>query len=87
MVMKIRRLLAGVLLAAGILACGMVSPADEAPSLEQVYVNMPEVMAYGQGVAGDVAEANLGKEKLEYIGSTPFSQTGQSVYYLSLIHI
>ena len=49
MVMKIRRLLAGVLLAAGILACGMVSPADEAPSLEQVYVNMPEVMAYGQG--------------------------------------
>ena len=87
MVMKIRRLLAGVLLAAGILACGMVSPADEAPSLEQVYVNMPEVMAYGQGVAGDVAEANLGKEKLEYIGSTPFSQTGQSVYYYVLLDV
>lgn len=28
-----------------------------------------------------------GKEKLEYIGSTPFSQTGQSVYYYVLLDV
>ena len=77
--MKLRSLVTGVLFLAGVCCYGMVSAADENPSLEQVYVNMPEVTAYGWGIGEDVAEVYLGKEKLELKESIPFSESGQPV--------
>ena len=85
--MKLRCLLTGVLFTAGMCAFGMVSSADENPSLEQVYVNMPEVTAYGWGIGEDVAEVYLGKEKLELVENVPFSESGQPVYYYVLLDV
>ncbi len=85
--MKLRRFFAGILCLAGLYAFGMASAADENPSLEQVYVNMPEVTAYGRGIGEDVAEVYLGKEKLELVENVPFSEAGQPVYYYVLLDI
>ncbi len=85
--MKLRCLLTGVLFTAGMCAFGMVSSFDENPSLEQVYVNMPEVTAYGWGIGEDVAEVYLGKEKLELVENVPFSESGQPVYYYVLLDV
>ena len=85
--MKLRSLVTGVLFLAGVCCYGMVSAADENPSLEQVYVNMPEVTAYGWGIGEDVAEVYLGKEKLELKESIPFSESGQPVYYYVLLDV
>lgn len=85
--MRIRCFWAGVLCLAGIHAFGMVSGAEETPSLEQVYVNMPEVSVYGKGIGEDVAEAWLGKDKLEFVGSTSFAESGEPVYYYVLLDV
>lgn len=85
--MKLRYLLTGVLLTAGMCAFGMASAADENPSLEQVYVNMPEVTAYGRRIGEDVAEVYLGKEKLEMVESVSFSESGEPVYYYVLLDV
>lgn len=85
--MKIRGFLAGALCLAGIYAFGMASAADENPSLEQVYINMPEVTVYGQGIGENVTEAWLGKERLELVGSTSFGQSGEPVWYYVLLDV
>lgn len=85
--MRMRCFWAGVLCLAGIYGFAMVSGAEENPSLEQVYVNMPEVTVYGKGIGEDVAEAWLGKDKLEFVGCTSFAESGEPVYYYVLLDV
>lgn len=61
----------------------------EEVSIEQIYLNMPEVTVYGQGLkqAGAQPEAYLGAEKLMTVSRTPFSQTGQGIDYYILLDI
>ncbi len=68
--------------------------ADEAEEtsgsrLEQVYVNMPEITAYGYGLdeAGQSPEAWLGEEKLSASPAVPFGETGEGIGYYVLLDV
>ena len=62
---------------------------EKQENLESVYLNLPEVFAYGEFKTGDEEniEGYLGQERLEYISSQEFKDTGQSIYYYILLDI
>lgn len=88
---RIIRLL-GVCLFSCLMALGVRAeeekPAPDA-SIEQVYLNMPEVTVYGQGLkdAGEQPEAYLGAEQLRPVSTTVFSQTGEGIDYYILLDV
>ena len=61
--------------------------AEESPSVEQVFVNMPEVTVYGFGWPEETLEAGLGQESLVYEGTSTFFQTGEPIYYYVLLDV
>jgi Mg-chelatase subunit ChlD/methionine-rich copper-binding protein CopC len=60
--------------------------ADEG-SIEQIYVNLPEVTVYSSGITADGAEAYLGNRKLTLQNEIPFEQSGQPIYYYILLDV
>ncbi|WP_432627736.1 FHA domain-containing protein [Brotaphodocola sp.] len=61
--------------------------AEENRSIEQVYVNLPEVTVYGNGTADGISEAYLGSQKLNLDSTEQFGQTGEAVYYCILLDV
>ncbi len=84
---RIKLLMAGIFLMAGVLAGNMGVLGEEPPSIEQVYVNLPEVTVYGSGWPAEELEAFLGQEQLSYIERTTFAQTGEPIYYYILLDV
>lgn len=84
---RIKLLVAGIFLMAGVLAGNMGVLGEEPPSIEQVYVNLPEVTVYGSGWPAEELEAFLGQEQLSYIERTTFAQTGEPIYYYILLDV
>ena len=65
----------------------MSSAEENEASIEQVYVNLPEVTVYETGIQEPVAEAYLGSEKLTLSAENMFSQTGEPIYYYMLLDV
>ncbi len=84
---RIKLLVAGIFLMAGVLAGNMGVLGEEPPSIEQVYVNLPEVTVYGSGWPAEELQAFLGQEQLSYIERTTFAQTGEPIYYYILLDV
>lgn len=84
---RVKLWLAGLVLIISLCAQSMTAWAEEAPSIEQVFVNLPEVTVYGANWQDDGLEAFLGKDSLSYAGKTTFAQTGEAVYYYILLDV
>lgn len=65
------------------------SPDGQASSIEQIYLNMPEITVYGYGLSGvnQQYEAYLGDERLPFVSNAPFSQSGEGIGYYILLDI
>lgn len=79
--------LAGALTAAGLWANVGLCFAGEPASVEQVYVNLPEVTVYGDGIQEAVLEGYLGQENLQLVSAEAFSDTAEPVYYYVLLDV
>lgn len=77
---------AALLMAAGLCMFPMYSLAETESSIEQVYVNMPEITVYGQGL-GTEASAFLGEKQLTADSQMIFSESGEATYYYVLLDI
>lgn len=84
---RIKQLSVCVLLILSLIVRPGTGRAEEAPSIEQVFVNMPEVTVYGSGWTEGTLEASLGQEALTYEGVSNFFQTGEPVYYYVLLDV
>jgi len=84
---RIKLLFAGIVLVISFSIQGMVNRAEETPSIEQVYVNLPEVTVYGSNWQEGGMEAFLGQEGLSYVGKRTFAETGEPVYYYILLDV
>lgn len=84
---RVKLWVAGILLVIGVLAGNMGVLGEEPPSIEQVYVNLPEVTVYGTGWPAEELEAFLGQEQLSYIERTTFAETGEPIYYYILLDV
>lgn len=88
---RIIRLL-GVCFMSCLLAMGVQAEEDgqtAEASIEQIYLNMPQITVYGQGLgeAGEQVQAYLGTELLRFVSAAPFSQTGEGIDYYILLDI
>ncbi|MGL5436053.1 MAG: FHA domain-containing protein [Lachnospiraceae bacterium] len=61
--------------------------ADEVSSVEQVYVNLPEVTVYTRNIETNQMEAALGERTLEFIKTSKFSDSGEPIYYYLLLDV
>lgn len=84
---QLKIFLAAAVIAAGLGAGAITGAAEESASIEQVYVNLPEVTLYGSGISDGITEAYLGDRKLENAGVVPFAQTGEPIYYYLLLDV
>lgn len=84
---RLRVLLAAALITLSAGAAVMPAAAQEEASIEQVYVNLPEVTVYGTGIREGIGEAYLGEQKLENTGASVFSQKGEPIYYYVLLDV
>lgn len=62
---------------------------DEEGRIEQVYINLPEIAVYTEGIPVSAGEfsAYLGSEKLTLEKVQPFKDSGQGIYYFVLLDI
>lgn len=79
--------LAGALIAAGLWANAGLCFAGEQASVEQVYVNLPEITVYGDGIQETVLEGYLGQENLQMVSAEAFSDTAEPIYYYVLLDV
>ncbi len=84
---RLRYLLAAAVTAAGLLAGSMSSAAAGEVSVEQVYVNLPEVTVYGTGIRAGDMDSYLGQRKLTQTGAFSFAETGEPIYYYLLLDV
>lgn len=59
-------------------------------SIEQIYIEKPQIVVYGQGLITDKAEdteAYLGSEKLQLLDKKKFKDAGEGVYYYLLLDV
>lgn len=84
---RVRFWLAGGVLSAILCMWYMMALAAETPTIEQVYVNLPEVTVYGTNWPEGKLEAYLGQKGLSYKGKRSFGETGEPVYYYILLDI
>lgn len=70
-------------------AAGQVRDTEENVSIEQVYLNMPELTVYGYGLNRPEAqpEAYLGTEKLQMVSAMPFAESGEGINYYILLDV
>jgi len=61
--------------------------AEESASVEQVYINLPEVTAYTRNVDTNQIEASLGSRTLTYSQQEKFSDSGETIYYYVLLDV
>lgn len=66
-----------------------VRDTDENVSIEQVYLNMPEITVYGYGLnqMEKQPEAYLGNQKLQMVSAGSFAQSGEGINYYILLDI
>ena len=77
---------AAFLVSAGLCMFPVYSLAETGSSIEQVYVNMPEITVYGQEL-GTEASAFLGEKQLTADSQMIFSESGEAAYYYVLLDI
>lgn len=77
---------AALLVSAGLCMFPVYSLAETGSSIEQVYVNMPEITVYGQEL-GTEASAFLGEKQLTADSQMIFSESGEAAYYYVLLDI
>ncbi len=86
---RLRRILALLIVSLNLM-CLTVMGDQESPTVEQVFVNLPEVTVYGQNLRVEDTskqESYLGSEKLALSQQIDFAQSGEGVYYYILLDI
>ncbi len=84
---RIKLLLAGVVLLVSLCMGGVAALAEESPSIEQVFVNLPEVTVYGSNWPQEELQGFLGQNRLTYVERKKFAETGEPVYYYILLDV
>lgn len=79
--------LAGALTAAGLWASVGLCFAEEQASVEQVYINLPEITVYGDGIQENVMEGYLGQDNLQLVSAEVFADSGEPIYYYVLLDV
>ena len=75
------RFLTSAIVFAGLLGFATTGYAAEEPSVEQVFVNLPEVTVFAEDIESNGLEAFLGDRKLQTAGMAEFAATDQPIYY------
>lgn len=63
---------------------------NKTASIEQVFIDMPDITAYGNGLSSEndeVQEAYLGGEKAQLSQKLKFSESGEGIYYYLLLDV
>ncbi len=81
------RFLTSAIVFAGLLGFATTGYAAEEPSVEQVFVNLPEVTVFAEGIDSNGLEAFLGDRKLQTAGMAEFAATDQPIYYYVLLDV
>ena len=86
---RLKRILALLIVSLNLM-CLTVLGDQKSPTVEQVFVNLPEVTVYGHNLRVENAnqqESYLGSEKLALSQQIDFAQSGEGVYYYILLDI
>lgn len=82
-----RKCAVGALFLAVILGMPNVVYGEKTASIEQVYINLPELEVYGNGIDTSNVSAYLGDQKLQLEQTGIFEETGEPIYYYVLLDV
>ena len=87
MELKIRKCVTGAMLLAAVCNTAGIAYAADPASVEQVYVNLPQVDVYGSGIDTNGLSAYLGSKDLQMEKTGTFAETGTPIYYYVLLDV